>query len=126
MAVARSKFTSLASKFITDTFSAFTKSIDIKKTLLVDDGQGGQSEESIVFSTVNCIVEDQSNKESNDDGRIDSMKHKKFMFEYVAGLNESMTINDGSNNYDILEINNIQGVWIEIIAKRKAENTWLS
>ena len=121
MAVTKAQFAALATKFRDDTFNDFTVSFKFKKILMLDDGQGGQTRNETTFSTVDGFAEDATSSEKENQGRLESSKLIKFSCKYLSGIDEKMKIQYLTNDYDILQINNLNqaDVWLEIIAEKK-------
>jgi len=113
----KSDFQELASGFVDNAFSEAAVSFTFKKNLQLDDGQGGSSEHQTTFATVTGFAENLTAKEIENDGRLTSNNSKKFMFEYVAGIDSSMTIEYAGKDYDIIESNVLMdfGVWVEAV-----------
>lgn len=126
MAVLRSTFSTLADKFLNDTFADFAKTITIIEEVETPDGQGGTTTARSNFATgVSCFVFPMAGKENVEAGGLYSDQMFKFSMKPVSGLTEKMIIlhtnNDGDTfDYKIEPFKDIAdaGVWVDVIAEK--------
>ena len=118
--LSRESFKRLANQFVTNTFADFTKQFEIQSLVTTPDGQGGFDEQWLSFSNVTGFVSSLDGKESFKDERLSSDYMKKFKFEYIPGIENTMKIIFDGDNYNIRSIVSVQecDIWIEVIAEK--------
>lgn len=125
MAVLRSSFSSLASKFLNDTFADFAKDIRILEDIDTADGQGGFTTEQVLFDNTIGFIFPMVGQENVEAGGLYTDKDFKFSMKPVAGLTNKMVISYTDNNlvtndYKISSILNLAeaNVWLDVIAAK--------
>lgn len=120
MAVKRSTFKKLGSKFVADTFADFAKSAVINQLVTVDDGQGGRSESWVEFAQIRAFVFPLAGTETVDAGRYFTDQDFKFSFEPVVGVTTKMKIVYNGDTYGIISIKDIAeaGAWMEALTQK--------
>ena len=115
-----SSFKALAERFVDKTFADFTQTYTFESLARTADGQGGFTVTWSTFATVVGFVKIDSGKEGQLDDHIKSEYSRKFSFEYVAGLDNSMRILYTGNYYNIRSIKSIQDstIWIDVMADK--------
>ena len=121
----RAGFQTLATKFLTDTFLDFAKTISIIQEIEASDSQGGTSTTRSTFATTTCFVFPMAGKENVEAGGLYSKQMFKFSMKPVSGLTNKMIIsytnNDSvTNDYKIESISDTVEVnaWINVIAEK--------
>lgn len=119
MALKRSTFSSLATKFLNDSFADFAKVANIEELVTVEDGQGGRSESWSQFAEIKCFVFPMAGTENLQSGRYFTDQDFKFSFKPVDGVTTKMRINYDGSTYGIMSIKDIvdADVWIEAITE---------
>lgn len=120
MALKKTTFSTLASKFLDDTFKDFRKSIVIKTITETADAQGGYTTAITTHATVNGFVFPMTGKEVITAGGLATDQMSKFMFKPVSGLTTKMKITFDSEDYQIRSIEDVAeaNVWIKVIAQK--------
>jgi len=126
MAVLRSTFSTLATKFLNDTFADFAKTITIIEEVETSDGQGGTTTVRTTFAIgIKCFIFPMAGKENVEAGGLYSDQMFKFSMKPVADLTNKMIIlytdNDGNDfDYKIESVADIveADVWIDVIAEK--------
>ena len=125
MAVLKSTFSTLASKFLNDTFKDFAKSFSIIEEVDTDDGQGGSTTELVTFANTIGFIFPMVGKEDVVNGGLYTDQMFKFSLKPVTGLTNKMIISYTDNNsvtsdYKIESIENVAeaNVWINVLARK--------
>ena len=116
----RQRFKNLASKFVNDTFSDFTKSFVIESKSTISDGQGGFTVTWATFASVTGFVTPQKGDKEIRDSHINTDQLYKFSYEYIDGVNDEMRINYNSETYNIKSVAPIKDndIWVDILAAK--------
>jgi SPP1 family predicted phage head-tail adaptor len=120
MAVLRSTFSSLASKFLNDTFADFAKDISIIEDIETDNGRGGTTTERVSLANTICFIFPMAGKENLESGGLYSDQMFKFSMKPVTDLTNKMIILYNGFDYKIESIEDIveANVWIDVIAEK--------
>ena len=130
MSLQTSTFSTLADKFLNETFSAFAKDIQIVEEVESSDGQGGLINDKILFADTVCFIFPMAGKEDlgvrgTNLGGLYTDQMFKFSMKPVDGLTSKMIIryidNNGTENeYRIESIEDVveADVWLDVIAKK--------
>ena len=125
MSLQTSTFSTLADKFLNETFSAFAKDIQVVEEVESSDGQGGLITDKILFADTVCFIFPIKGDENVNYGGLYTDQMFKFSMKPVDGLTSKMIIryidNNGTENeYRIESIEDVveADVWIDVIAKK--------
>ena len=120
MALSRSTFDTLGTKFINDTFADFAKDIRIIEEIETSDGQGGTTTERILFAANKCFIFPMAGKENVEAGGLYSDQMFKFSMKPVANLTNKMIIEYNEFDYKIESVEDIveADVWINVVAEK--------
>lgn len=120
MAVLKSTFDTLGSKFLNNTFADFAKDIRIIEEVEVDNGRGGTTTTRVLFSATKCFIFPMAGKENIEAGGLYSDQMFKFSLKPVANLTNKMIIEYNRFDYKIESVEDIveADVWINVIAEK--------
>jgi len=125
MTLTRSKFETLATKFLNDTFADFAKTISIVEDIETDNGRGGSDTSKVAFANTICFIFPLAGRENVEAGGLYSDQMFKFSMKPVTGLTNKMIIryldnNNTEYNYKIESIEDVveADVWINVIAEK--------
>jgi SPP1 family predicted phage head-tail adaptor len=127
MSLSRQLFKNLASKFVNETFSDFSKAFEIQQLTETPDGLGGFTVSWVKFADAVGFVSVVSGGElveSNEGIRIGTNYMTRFSMQYIAGIVEQMRILYNGETYNIKNVKAVQDVdvWL-IIEAEKTEAT---
>ena len=121
----KSTFSTLADKFLNNTFKDFARDISIIEEIETSDGQGGTTTERMTFTNVKGFVFPQDGSEIVKSGGLYTDKMVKFSMEPISGLTNKMIIkytdsDNNENDYFIESVSNVvdANVWINVMAKK--------
>ena len=120
MALSKSTFDTLGTKFLNDTFADFAKSIRIVEEIETSDGQGGTTTARVLFASTICFIFPMAGKENIEAGGLYSDQMFKFSMKPVSDLTNKMIIEYNDFDYKIESVENVveADVWLNVIAEK--------
>ena len=120
MALTRSTFDTLGTKFINDTFADFAKDIRIIEEVETSDGQGGTTTERILFAATICFIFPMAGKENIEAGGLYTDQMFKFSMKPVSDLTNKMIIEYNGFDYKIESVEDVveADVWLNVVAEK--------
>ena len=120
MALSRSTFDTLGTKFLNNTFADFAKDIRIIEEIEGDNGRGGTDTTRVLFSNTICFIFPMAGKENVEAGGLYSDQMFKFSMKPVTDLTNKMIIEYNEFDYKIESVEDIveADVWINVIAEK--------